>query len=89
LQTHVHKWHRTTRLSDNELASLIRADRIDILVDLVGHMKGHRRPAFARKPAPVQVTGWGEPTGTGLKAIDYVLADPVLIPTTERSLLRE
>jgi predicted O-linked N-acetylglucosamine transferase (SPINDLY family) len=89
LRAHVHKWHRTARLSDDELGSLIRTDRIDILVDLVGHMKGHRLPTFARKPAPVQVTGWGEPTGTGLKAIDYVFADPVVIPTSERPLLRE
>jgi len=89
LRAHAGKWRRTRYLSDDEFCSLIRADRIDILVDLVGHMKGHRLTAFARKPAPVQVSGWGEPTGTGLKAIDYVLADPAVIPIAERALLRE
>jgi protein O-GlcNAc transferase len=89
LRAHAHKWHRTTHLSDAQLAALIRADRIDILVDLVGHMKGHRLLMFAHKPAPIQVTAWGEPTGTGLKAIDCILADPVVIPACERALLTE
>jgi protein O-GlcNAc transferase len=89
LRSRVHNWRRTAHLSDDQLSSLIRADRIDILVDLVGHMKGNRLTVFAQKPAPIQVTAWGEPTGTGLKAIDYILADPVLIPAAERSLLRE
>jgi protein O-GlcNAc transferase len=89
LRNRVHSWRRTAHLSDDQLSSLIRADRIDILVDLVGHMKGNRLLVFAQKPAPIQVTAWGEPTGTGLKAIDYIFADPILIPAAERSLLRE
>jgi predicted O-linked N-acetylglucosamine transferase (SPINDLY family) len=83
------KWRRTIELSDDKLAELIRKDGIDILVDLVGHMKGNRLRVFARKPAPIQVTAWGEPTGTGLKAMDYLLGDPVLIPMSERPLLAE
>jgi protein O-GlcNAc transferase len=82
-------WHDTAELGDEALTGLIRADRIDILVDLVGHMRGHRLLAFARKPAPIQVTGWGEPTGTGLAAMDYLFADPVLVPPAERGLLAE
>jgi predicted O-linked N-acetylglucosamine transferase (SPINDLY family) len=82
-------WHRTASLSDHRLAELVRADGIDILVDPVGHMRGHRLALFARKPAPVQVTAWGEPTGTGLRQIDYLFADPVLVPAAERELLAE
>jgi protein O-GlcNAc transferase len=89
LRARADKWHRTAKLSDQELADLIRADGIDILVDLVGHMSGHRLLVFARKPAPIQVTAWGEPTGTGLKTMDYLLSDPVLIPLGERGLLAE
>ena len=83
------RWHRTAGFDDEALAELIRADRIDILVDLVGHMRGHRLLVFARKPAPIQVTAWGEPNGTGLPTMDYLLADPVLVPAKERELLVE
>ena len=89
LAGHAERWHRTANLDDAALAELIREDRIDILVDLVGHMRGHRLLVFARKPAPIQVTAWGEPNGTGLSAMDYLLADAVLVPESERALLAE
>jgi protein O-GlcNAc transferase len=89
LRARVGKWRRTAGLSDDTLADLIRADGIDILVDLVGHMLGNRLLVFARKPAPVQVTAWGEPTGTGVGVMDYLLTDPVLVPADERALLAE
>ncbi len=82
-------WHQTIDLSDDALANLIRNDRIDILVDLAGYQSGNRLLVFARKPAPIQVTAWGEPTGTGLQAMDYLLADPVLVPHSERTQLTE
>ncbi len=89
LRSSASTWYDTAGMPDDNLADLVRADGIDILVDLVGHMSGHRLPLFARKPAPIQVTAWGEPTGTGLKTIDYLLADPVLVPEQERALLAE
>ena len=89
LRARVDRWHRTVGMSDDDLAALVRADEVDILVDCVGHMAGHRLLVFARKPAPIQVTAWGEPTGTGLKAMDYLLADPILVPASERALLAE
>ncbi len=89
LKTAATVWRPTKALSDEQLAAQIQADKIDILVDCVGHMKGNRLLTFARKPAPIQITGWGEPTGTGLATMDYLLADPVLVPPAERSLLSE
>jgi predicted O-linked N-acetylglucosamine transferase (SPINDLY family) len=89
LRSRVGKWRRTSHLPNDELLSVIRADGIDILVDLVGHMKHHRLSVFAHKPAPVQISAWGEPTGTGLKAMDYIFSDPILIPPAKRALLTE
>lgn len=83
------QWRNTRGVSDEGLAKQIRDDGIDILIDCTGHMGGARLLTFARKPAPIQVTAWGEPTGTGLTEIDYLLADPVLVPETERSLFAE
>jgi predicted O-linked N-acetylglucosamine transferase (SPINDLY family) len=73
-------WRDTAGLPDDRVARLIRADRIDILVDLTMHMAGSRLLTFARKPAPVQVTYLAYCGTTGLPTIDYRLTDPYLDP---------
>jgi predicted O-linked N-acetylglucosamine transferase (SPINDLY family) len=73
-------WRDVAEKSDEQLADKIRADRIDILVDLSMHMAFNRLLMFAQKPAPVQVTWLAYPGGTGLDAIDYRLTDSVIDP---------
>ncbi|WP_316204929.1 MULTISPECIES: tetratricopeptide repeat protein [unclassified Bradyrhizobium] len=82
-------WVDAWQMSDEELATRIEADQVDILVDLSGHSAGNRLTVFARKPAPVQVTAWGSGTGTGLPTIDYFFADPVTVPAEVRHLFAE
>ncbi len=86
---HADLWRSVSHLSDEALAERIRADGIDILVDLSGHTGGNRLLVFARKPAPIQVSAWGSATGTGLPAIDYLFSDPVAIPAAVRPLFAE
>ena len=67
-----------SRLTPEAAAYAIYRDGIDILVDLAGHTAGSTLPILAYRPAPVQISGIGYFASTGLRAVDYFLADPVL-----------
>ncbi|MBF0358577.1 MAG: tetratricopeptide repeat protein [Magnetococcales bacterium] len=83
------RWLSTLEIDDSALAKRIRQDGIDILIDLSGHTKGNRLLTFARKPAPIQITAWGYPVGTRMAAMDYLFADPIFIPTSQRMGYKE
>jgi predicted O-linked N-acetylglucosamine transferase (SPINDLY family) len=76
-------WNKIDSLSDAALAEKIRADGIDILIDLSGHANNNRLLTFARKPAPVQISWMGYPCTTGLRAMDYYVADQLFLPRGE------
>ncbi len=85
-------WRPVGGLDDEALARLIHDDRIDVLVDLLGHTHTgkDRLRVFTWRPAPVQVTYLGYFSTTGLSSMDYWLSDDVLTPsdTVERSTER-
>lgn len=87
-----HEWRECFGQSDEDIVTQVRADRIDVLVDLSGHTAGNRLLVFARKPAPIQVTYLGYPDLTGIHAIDYRLtdseADPIDIAEGPEKLIR-
>ncbi len=76
--------HPLYALSDEAAARLIRAQEIDVLLDLQGQTLGARANMLAWRPAPVQVTYLGLPATTGLPFIDFVIADRYLIPEQEQ-----
>jgi protein O-GlcNAc transferase len=76
LRGYADHWRSTLGQGDNQLARQVRGDRIDILVDLTGHISGGKRMLlFARKPAPIQVSYIGYQNTTGMLAMDYRLTD--------------
>ena len=80
LETFADAWRTVAGRSDGQVAQAVLEDRIDILVDLMLHTSGNRLLAFARRPAPIQVTWLGYPGSTGLSAVDYRFTDPWLDP---------
>jgi predicted O-linked N-acetylglucosamine transferase (SPINDLY family) len=80
LREYFAQWHQVAALSSVQLAKKITADRIDVLIDLSGHTTLNRLRTFARKPAPIQASWIGYPGTTGLKAMDYYLADRHFLP---------
>jgi predicted O-linked N-acetylglucosamine transferase (SPINDLY family) len=76
-------WRDISFLSDFQAADRIRADGIDILVDLAGHSGGGRPLVFAMKPAPAQAGWLGYPGTTGLADMDYLLTDAIADPEGE------
>jgi predicted O-linked N-acetylglucosamine transferase (SPINDLY family) len=62
----------------------LRADRLDVLVDMTGHTAFSRFDLLAARPAPVQVHFLGYPGTTGASFIDWFITDGVLTPPDHR-----
>ena len=76
-------------LDDAAAAARIRADGIDLLIDLNGFTEGERPGILARRPAPVQAS-WLGYTGTlGCDWIDYVIADGFALPFDRQAFYDE
>jgi predicted O-linked N-acetylglucosamine transferase (SPINDLY family) len=68
-------WRDAHAHSEEQLALLVREDRIDVLVDLAGHSGISRLGTFALQPAPVQASWLGYLNTTGLSRIQYRITD--------------
>jgi len=75
-----HHWVECEHLSDEALVQRIRADGIDILVDLSGHTAGGRLRVFGLGAAPMQVGYLGYPTATGVRGLHHRMSDAVIDP---------
>lgn len=72
-------------LTNTTLSERIRADGIDILVDLKGHTRDSRFEVLAARPAPVQVSYLGYPGTTGADYVDYVVGDEIVTPLADEA----
>lgn len=76
-------------ISDLDVARRIRADGVDVLVDLKGHTKNNRLGVFAYRPAPVQASFLGFPGTTGADYIDYFIGDAIVSPIEQAAHFSE
>ncbi len=67
-------------LTDRQVAELVLADEIDVLIDLHGLSSGARPGIFALHPAPKQGTYLGFIGTTGMPWFDFVIADRYALP---------
>jgi tetratricopeptide (TPR) repeat protein len=74
---------------DEEIAHLSRSWDIDIAVDLKGYTQDSRTGIFAYRAAPIQVNYLGYPGTMGVPYMDYLIADPILIPASSRQYYSE
>jgi len=75
-----HQFNDISDLNIYESAQRIYDDRIDILVDLKGYTRSNRMGIFALQPAPIQVSYLGFLGTSGADYMDYIIADPIVIP---------
>jgi len=80
VKCHADHFVRLHGLGPSEQARAIRAQGIDILIDLAGHTGYNGLLAMAEKAAPLQVSWLGYPATTGLSAVDYKITDDVTDP---------
>ena len=76
-------------LSDKAATEVIRKDEIDILIDLTGYTQNTRSGLFQHRLAPIQVNYLGYPGSMGASFIDYIIADPIVIPDAQRQFYSE
>ena len=89
LRPHFARWQPLFGRSDEAAANLIHADGVHVLLDLSGHTAHNRLAVFAWKPAPVQASWLGYFATTGVAQMDYLIADAVGVPETDRAQFTE
>jgi protein O-GlcNAc transferase len=84
LKKYFEEWFCIFNKSDDEASRLIKKCKIDVLIDLNGHTANNRLTLFARKPANLQITWLGYFGTTGMREIDFIIADKYVIPKEEQ-----
>ena len=78
-----------SKLSDVDALNKIRKLNLDIMIDVMGYTSRNRIGLFKNRIAKKQVIWMGYCNTTGLKNMDYIIADPNLIYENEKSLYAE
>jgi predicted O-linked N-acetylglucosamine transferase (SPINDLY family) len=83
------RFHDAQGRTGRQIAEVMRDLEPDIAIDMTGHTFGNSLFAFALRPAPIQAAWLGYPGTTGAPFIDYILADPVVLPLEQQPFYSE
>jgi protein O-GlcNAc transferase len=89
LSSKVYQFINIHTLDDDEVCELIIRNTITVLIDLSGHTKGNRLGVFKKKPAKIQMSWLGYGYTSGLREMDYFIADRWLVPKHAHHLFSE
>lgn len=81
--------HQTSALDNDELAALIQASQIDLLVDLNAFSHPERLALFLSHPAPVTIAWFNWYATSGLPGFDYIIGDDEVVRPEEDPFFTE
>ena len=76
-------------LTDLETVKLVRKDKVNIAIDLMGYTKNNRMNIFSYRVAPIQINYLGYPGSVGSDTVNYIIADQVTIPNHYQNFYSE
>ncbi|MDE3166887.1 MAG: hypothetical protein KGN36_13865, partial [Acidobacteriota bacterium] len=76
-------------VGDEQAARQIHSDQVDLLIDLTGYTRFCRPRILVSRPAPIQVNFLGLLGTMGAEFIDYLIADPFLVPFSQQEFYSE
>ena len=79
LKKNFDKFIDVEKKSNDEIVNLSRELKINISLDLMGYTSRNRIKIFEKRCAPIQINFFGYPATSGLKNIDYIIADKNMI----------
>lgn len=88
-QGDVDQFFDVTDYSDNDIVDFVHSHRLDIAIDLKGYTTYTWSGIFQHRLAPIQMNYLGYPGTMGAEFIDYIIADPVVIPNDQREFYSE
>ena len=89
IKSSINKNYDTFGLNKIDLINLIRSDKIDIFIDLMGVTSDQRVEILKNRAAPIQIVWCGFCNTTGIEEVDYIISDPNLIYDSELNLYQE
>ena len=77
-------FHDISQFNDTHIVELVLREKLDVAIDLKGYTKDSRTNLFSSRLAPVQINYLGYPGTLGADFMDYIVADPIVIPEDKR-----